>query len=122
MDRSALIIQLPSGGAVDRQFAAEAPASVAAGTVVVERGPTDAEGFLEAPAAGEVVASLPSPEALRRDAGELRRVISHAGPGIEPLVIVVEAAEELREDELATVIDAAGHSQRAVILRVIRDA
>jgi hypothetical protein len=122
MEEPALIIQVPRGGAVDRQFGAETPASVAAGVIVVERGPTDSEGVLESPAAGEVVASLPSPEALRRDAGELRRVISHAGPGIEPLVIVVEAAEELREDELATVLDAAGHSPRAVILRVIRDA
>jgi hypothetical protein len=34
---------------------------------------------------------------------------------------VVEAAEELRDDELAAVLDAAGHTSRAVILRVIRD-
>ena len=122
MDEPTLIIQVPRGGAIDRQFSAEAPASVASGEIVVERGPTDAEGVLEPPAAGEVVASLPSPEALRREAGELRRVISRAGPGVEPLVVVVEAAEELREDELAAVLDAASHSSRAVILRVIRDA
>jgi hypothetical protein len=33
----------------------------------------------------------------------------------------VEAAEELREDELATIVDAAGHTSRAVILRILRD-
>jgi hypothetical protein len=110
------------GGAIDRQFSAEAPASVVSGEIVVELGPTDAQGVLEPPAVGEIVASLPSPEALRREAGELRRVISRAGPGVEPLVVVVEAAEELRADELVAVLDAASHSSRATILRVIRDA
>jgi hypothetical protein len=38
------------------------------------------------------------------------------------LVVDVEAAEELREDELAAVVEAAGHTPRAVILRIIRDA
>ena len=33
-------------------------------------------------------------------------------------LVVVEAAEELRADELAAVLDAANHSSRAVILRV----
>ena len=33
-------------------------------------------------------------------------------------MVVVEAAEELREDELAPVVDAARRSPRAVILRV----
>jgi hypothetical protein len=117
-----LILQVPRGGAIDRQFKAETPASVATGEIVVEVGPADAEGVLESPAAGEVVASLLSPEGLRREAGELRRVLSHAGPGVEPLVIVVEAAEELREDELAAALEAATHAPRAVILRVIRDA
>jgi len=39
---------------------------------------------------------------------------------VEPLVIVVEVAEELRDDELAAVIEATPHAPRAVILRVIR--
>ncbi|HEV3229964.1 MAG TPA: hypothetical protein VGY97_10850 [Solirubrobacteraceae bacterium] len=117
-----LILQVPQGGAVDRQLSADAPQSVADGDVVVELGPTDAEGTLEPPAAGEVVLSVPSPEALGREAAEVRRVIGRAGTGVEPLVIVVEAAEELREDELASVLEAAGHTSRAVILRIIRDA
>jgi len=48
-------------------------------------------------------------------------VLGRAGTGVEPLIVVVEAAEELREDELASVVDAAQHAPRAVILRVLRD-
>lgn len=121
-DQPRLIIQLPRGSAVDRQLSGQTPESVAGGEVVVEVGPTDAEGQLEAPAAGQVVLSLPSPEALEREADEVRRVVGQAGTGVEPLVVVVEAAEELRDDELAAILDAAGHTSRAVILRIIRDA
>jgi hypothetical protein len=117
-----LIIQVPRGSAVDRQLGSQATKSVASGEVVVEVGPTDAEGHLEPPAAGQVVLSLPSPEALQREAGVVRRVLRQAGTGVEPLVVVVEAAQELREDELAAVLDAAGHTSRGVILRIIRDA
>ena len=74
--------------------------------MVVEHGATDAEGNLEA---------------LAREPGEVRRVIARAGTGVEPLVIVVEAAEELREEELAVTLDAADRTPRAVILRVVRD-
>jgi hypothetical protein len=88
---------------------------------VVEAGPTDAEGVLEAPAAGQIVLSLPSPEALEREAIEVRRVIAQAGTGVEPLVVVVEAGEELRESGLATLLSAASHASRAVILRIVRD-
>jgi hypothetical protein len=89
---------------------------------VVEVGATDTEGNLELLAGGEVVLSVPSPEALAREAAEVRRVIAHAGTGVEPLVLVVEAAEELRDEELAPVLEAAGHTSRAVILRIIRNA
>ncbi len=88
---------------------------------MVEAGPTYAAGTLEAPAAGQVVLSLPSPEALEREASEVRRVIGQAGTGVEPLVVVVEAAEELREGELAALLSAATRTTRAVILRIIRD-
>jgi len=117
-----LIVQLPRDGRVDRQLSAEPPASVTSGDVLVEHGPTDAEGRLEAPAAGQVVLSLPSPEALTREAAEVRRVIAQAGTGTEPLLVDVEAAEELREEELAPLLDAAGHTSRAVILRIVGDA
>ncbi len=89
---------------------------------MVEVGPADAEGVLEPPAAGEVVLSVPSPEALAREDAEVRRVIAGAGTGVEPLVVVVEAAEELREEEVSGVLQAAGHSSRPVIVRIIRNA
>jgi hypothetical protein len=117
-----LIIQVPRGSAVERQLEAEPPASIASGDVVVEAGPTDDQGRLEAPAAGQVVLSLLSPEALEREAGQVRRVIAHAGTGTEPLLIDVEAAEEIRESELAALLDASTHASRAVILRVVGDA
>ncbi|HEY4428007.1 MAG TPA: hypothetical protein VGN08_07370 [Solirubrobacteraceae bacterium] len=116
-----LIIQVPNGGAVERQLAARPLESMAGGEVVLEAGPTDAEGNLEAPAAGQVVLSLPSPEALEREADEVRRVLGGAGTGVEPLVVVVEAADELREQELAAVLQSAAHASRAVILRIVRD-
>jgi hypothetical protein len=116
-----LIIQLPRGSAVDRQLSGQKPQSVTSGEVVVEVGPTGPEGQLEPPDAGQVVLSVPSPEALEREAAEVRRVIGQADAGIEPLVVVVEAAEELREEELAPVLDGASHTSRAVILRILRD-
>jgi hypothetical protein len=121
-DQPRLIIQLPRGGAVDRQLSSETPPSIAGGDVVVSRGATDSGGYLEPPAAGEVVLSVPSPEALAREADEVRRVIRGAGTGVEPLVVVVEAAEELRDDELDAVLDAAGRTSRPVILRIMGDA
>jgi hypothetical protein len=89
--------------------------------VVVERGPTDEDGVLEPPVAGQVVLSVPSPEALRRQGDELHQVIDAAGTSTEPIVVVVEAAEVLREDELAAVATAARRARRPVILRVIRN-
>jgi hypothetical protein len=117
-----LILQVPRGSAVQRQLQDQPPSGVAGGEVVVEAGPTDPEGNLEAEAAGEVVLSLPSPEALAREADQVRRVIAQAGTGVEPLVVVIEAAEEIRDEELAPALAATAHTSRPVILRVIRDA
>ena len=47
-------------------------------------------------------------------------MIDDAGTGSEPLLVVVEVAEELREEELGAVIAAAEHARRPVILRVMR--
>ncbi len=117
-----LIIEVPRGSMVERQLQTQTLPSIARGEVVVEVGPTDADGQLEAPAAGQVVLSLLSPEALEQEAGQVRRVIAHAGTGTEPLIVEVEAAEELRESELAMLLDATSHASRAVILRIVRDA
>lgn len=116
-----LIVEVPHGSAVQRRLATAALPSIAAGEVVVTAGPTDAEGRLEAAAAGQIVLSVPSPEALAREPETIRRVIGQAGTGTEPLLVVVEAAEDLRDEELAAVLDAAGHTSRAVILRIIGD-
>jgi hypothetical protein len=116
-----LIIQVARGSAAERQLSTCPPQAIADGEVVVDIGSTTADGHLEPPAAGQVVLSVPSPESLAREADEVRRVIARAGTGVEPLVVVVEAAEELRDDELAAVLDAAGHAPRPVILRVMRD-
>jgi hypothetical protein len=117
-----LIVEVPSGGALERTLGANPPASVADGDVVVESGPTDAQGNLESQDAGQIVMSVPSPEALRREPEEVRRVIAGAGEGTRPLVIEVEDAEDLREQELGAILEATRHTSRAVILRVVRDA
>jgi hypothetical protein len=117
-----LIIQVARGSAVERQLSASPPQGVGDGEIIVDVGYTTPDGHLDPPPAGAVVLSVPSPEALAREADEVRRVIAHAGSGVEPLVVEVEAAEELRDDELAAVLEAAGHTPRPVILRVIRDA
>jgi hypothetical protein len=120
-DQRKLIVQVARGSAVERQLTTSPPESLARGEIVVETGYTTADGHLEPPDAGTVVLSVPSPESLAREADEVRSVIAHAGTGVEPLVVVVEAAEELRDDELAAVVEAAGHAPRPVILRVMRD-
>jgi len=121
VDEPTLIIQVPRGSAIARQLSEQPPRSVVSGEVVVQLGPTDAEGHLEASAAGQVVLSVPSPEALEREPGDVRRAIGQSGTGVEPLIVAVEAAEELRDEELDLLLDAARHSSRAVIVRIIRD-
>jgi hypothetical protein len=117
-----VIVQVALGSEVSAQLAARPPACIVDGRVAIEHSDPDEAGNLEPPDIGEVVLSVPSPLELAHDAAEVRRVIARAGTGIEPLVIVVEAAEELRDDELAPVLEAAGHTERAVIIRIIRDA
>lgn len=117
-----VILQFPRGGPLERQLAGDPPASVAQGAVLAEPSYTDSQGVLVPPDAGEVVLSMASPEGLAREPAEVRRVIDRAGTGTEPLVIVIEDAEELREEELASVVAAATRSSRPVILRVIRNA
>ena len=66
--------------------------------------------------------SVPSPETLAREHDEVRQVIGRAKPGVEPLVIVVEAADDVRDEEVAAVLQAAAHTARPVIVRILRDA
>jgi len=117
-----VIVQVPRGGAVDRYLRTYPPPSVASGRAVVDRVAAEPDGRLGPPEAGEVVMSVLSPEALRSDQREVRDVVLQAAPGSAPLVILIEAAEELREDELAAVLDAAARADRAVVLRVMAGA
>ncbi len=116
-----VIVELARDGEVDRNLRADPPPSVVSGRVILDHFAADAEGQLEAPDRGEVVLSVLSPESLR-DAEQVENTLLQADTGDEPPVIVVEAAEYLREDELAAVIDVAGRLQRVIILRIMADA
>src|SRR4029079_16650394 len=100
---SRLIIQVARGGAVARQFERDRPGA----DIAIDTRPADENGRIEAPDVGLIVLSVPSPEALSREPEEVRRVSDGERRGPEPLVVVVEAADELRDDELAPVLDAA---------------
>jgi hypothetical protein len=113
-----LIIQLPADSAVDRQLELDPPPSVASGRAVIERLSANVDGTIAPPEAGQVVLSFLSPEDLRREADQVRREIRPDG-GSEPPVVVIEVAEELREDELAALLQAAGEASRIVILCIL---
>ena len=116
-----VIVELARDGAVDRNLRIDPPLSVASGRVVLDHFATDPDGHLEPPGGGEVVLSVLSPEALR-DRQQVQDVLLQTDTSNEPPVIIVEAAEELREDELDAVLDAADRVQRVVILRIMADA
>ncbi len=118
---AALIVQVPRDGAVDRNWRENTLASIASHKIIVERLPAEPGGTLAPPEAGKVIMSVLSPESLR-DQDEVRSVIDGAAAGEEALVILVEAAEYLREEELAVVLDAANRAHRLVIVRVMADA
>jgi hypothetical protein len=117
-----VIVQLPRGSTVDQYLHAYPPPGLASGRVVLDQMAAEPDGRLGPPETGEVVMSVLSPEALTRDQQQVRDVIRHAPAGAGPLVIIVQAAEELREDELAVVLDAAAHARRDVVLRVMAGA
>lgn len=117
-----VIVQLPRGSTVDQYLRAYPPPGLASGRVVLDQVAAEPDGRLGPPETGEVVMSVLSPEALTRDQQEVRDVIRHAAAGTGPLVIIIQAAEELREDELAVVLDAAAHARRDVVLRVMAGA
>jgi hypothetical protein len=122
MSPARVIVELARDGAVDRQLRADPPPSVLSGQVVLDHIAADASGSLGPPEAAEVVMSVLSPEALTRDRQEVRDVIRRAAPGDEPLMIVVQAAGELREEELAVVLEAAQRANRLVIVRIMAAA
>jgi hypothetical protein len=119
--QASVIVELTRDGAVDRNLRADPPASVVSGRVVLDHFPVDEDGHLEAPGGGEVVLTVLSPEALR-DRQQVEDAIVGTEGDDEPPVVIVEAAEFLREDELAAVVEAADSAQRVVILRIMADA
>jgi hypothetical protein len=118
-DEPTLIVQVPLGSAIERQLRDEPPPPFRTDEVLVQTGATDDQGTLEE-LAGEVVFSVPSPQELPRQGDDLHRVLRAPGTGTSPLVIVVEAAEVLQDEEAAVVLAAARNAPRPVILRVIR--
>jgi hypothetical protein len=117
-----VIVELARDGAVDRHLRADPPPSIRGGQVVLNHIAADASGGLGPPEAAQVVMSVLSPEALTRERRQVRDVVRRAAPGDEPLMIVVQAAEELREEELAVVLEAAERAGRLVIVRIMADA
>ena len=117
-----LIVELTRGSAVDRNVRRDLPSSIKRGRVVLDHIEADDLGRLNSPPAGEVVLTVLSPEALRRDPQVVRDAVAQAAGSDQPPVIVVEAAEYLREDEIAAVLDAADRADRTVILRILTDA
>ena len=116
-----LVVELTRGSAVDRNVRADVPPSIKSGRVALDHIEADDLGRLSPPPAGQVVLTVLSPEALRRDPQVVRDAIAQADSD-QPPVIVVQAAEYLREDEIAVVLDAADRADRTVILRVVTDA
>ena len=116
-----VIVQLPRDSAIDHELRAYPLPSVASGRVVLDHVLPGPDGRLEPPEASEIVMSVPSPEGLRQPS-EVRDVIEQAPDKHKPLMIIVEAAEELREEELAAVVGAAEHAHRRVIIRIMADA
>jgi hypothetical protein len=118
-NQAEVIVQLPHGSSVDTHLREEPPAAVTDGRVVLEHLPAGADGTLLPPGAGEVVLTVASPEALRRDAAEVKRVIRAAAADGGPLIVLVDAAGYLRDDELAALLDAAAATPRVVIMRIM---
>ncbi|MDQ2875834.1 MAG: hypothetical protein M3Y33_14010, partial [Actinomycetota bacterium] len=87
--------------------------------VIVEHLAPGDSGKLLPPEAGEVVLTVPSPETLRREPEQVRAAISGAADDGPPLVVLVEGAEALRDDELGTVLDAALKADGIVVMRIL---
>ena len=117
-----IIVQLAPGSQVDRQLSVNPPPSVASGAVVLEHEQPGPSGRLGPPDGGEVVLSVLSPEALTREPDEVGAAVTRPADPHQPPVVIIEAAEELREEELAVLAGAAARADRVAILRIVADA
>ena len=118
-DEVKLIIQVPRDSSVGRYLKADPPAAIADVRVVVEHLQPGADGKLLPPEAGEIVLNVPSPETLRREPEQVGQAISRAADDGRPLVVLVEGAEQLRDDELSTILQAALTAGGIVIMRIL---
>lgn len=115
-DEPAVILEVPAGSPLERQLRDDPPA---AGRIVVVGIEPDEAGSIPPPPVAEVLLSVPSPETLPRQTDELRRVIER-GPDVpEPLVILVEEAELVRDEELEPIVEVALRGRRTVVVRVL---
>jgi hypothetical protein len=118
-NQAELIIQLPRDSSVDVHLREEPPASLTDRRVVLEHLSAGPDGKLTPPEAGEILLTVPSPEALRRNPDYVLEVVTAAEEDGGPLVLLVEGAEYLRDDEIAPVLDAAAATKRVLILRIL---
>jgi hypothetical protein len=119
-----LIVRVRQDSRLEHQLRDEPPTLLAQGNSVSldpVASPSSGAGTIEPPRPGQVVYALPSPEGLVRERQELHDAVSGAPHGDEPLVIVIEAGNELRDDELEAAVRAADTTSRPVILTVLRD-
>lgn len=121
MDNEAeVIIQLPRDSSIDANLRQDPPASLTDRRVVLEHLTAGPDGKLTPPETGEILLTVPSPEALRRHADELLELATDAEEDSGPLVVVIEGAEYLRENELAAALDAAAASKRVLIVCILQ--
>ncbi len=114
---ASLIVQVPEGGRLERQLR---DGALAADTVLAPVRPVS-PGRIDPPDAAKAVFSTASPEGLVREREELARAVAAERSGARPVAILVEGAEELREDQLAAAREAADHAHGDVILVLLRD-
>jgi hypothetical protein len=114
-----VIIQLPRDSSIDAHLRSEPPASLTDRRIVLEHLTAGPDGRLTPPETGEVLLTVPSPEGLRRHADELLELATDAEEDGGPLVVVVEGAEYLRDNEIAAALDAAAASKRVLIVCIL---
>lgn len=115
-----VILLVPEGSDAHRTLRDEPPPSVAGGAVVVDPiPPIGGSGRIDPPTTGRVVFSLPSPEVLLRDADDVRRAVDLAPAGPEPTVVVLEAADTLREEHLALLVEAGARAPGPLVVAVL---
>jgi hypothetical protein len=118
-----VIVQLPRGSSIDANLRADPPTGVTAGRAILEHLTPGEDGRLAPVGAGDIVLTVASPEALGREPDEVRRAIAEAADqadaDAEPIIVLVDGAEFLRDDELDPVLLAAEETDRVVILRIM---